>query len=433
MKNYALTIGLVVRKGERTWRMERQLDDASSTQVFVDQATGMPRTMTPSTLQDDLLKGELALVSGEPPSTDGSRQISAPLVATLEDLLPHHRQQVERRYCYIMHMRRKGIRRGMRSHIRAEIKALQGHLPPRHTDEQAVPDPAVPSPSSVMDWMRRHEESGGNLLSLLPRHATRRTPRRLSDTVLQICREQARNHYCTRQRPTIAATLLRVNAAIAAKGAEPQSRPLPVSISTLRRCIEEIDPHTRDIARYGRAFTRNKWRYSLRGPDVSRPLERYEIDHTIIDVVVVSDGTAMPLGRPTITVVVDAFSGMVAGFFISFWSTGLATTISALKVAISPKDAICAAQGLAAKWLPHGIPNLLVCDNGLEFHSPQFHAVAMHLSTDLRFCAVRQPWLKPMVERSFGSYLSYLPAQGRVEKRLDNYLPLKPEKTATIT
>lgn len=433
MKTYALTIGLIVRHGERTWRMERQLDDAASTLVFVDQITGMPRTMTPGALQADVLKGELSIVTGEPPDAGDTQRVSAPLVATLEDLLPHHRQQVEHRYRFVMHMRRKGIRRGMRSHIRAEIKALKGNLPPRHTDEQVMPDPAVPSPSSVMDWMRRHEESGGNLLSLLPRHATRRSPRRLSETVLQICREQVRNYYCTRRRPTIAATQRRINEAIAAQPTDPSKPTVAVSISTVRRCIEEIDPHARDIARFGRAFARNKWRYSLHGLDVSRPLERYEIDHTIVDVVVVSDGTAMPLGRPTITVVVDAFSGLVAGFFISFWSTGLGTTIAALKVAISPKDAICAGQGLAARWLPYGIPNLLVCDNGLEFHSPQFHAVAMHLSTDLRFCAVRQPWLKPMVERTFGSYLSYLPAQGRVEKRLDNYLPLKPEKTAAIT
>ena len=433
MKTYALTIGLVVRHGERTWRLERQLDDAASTLVFVDQITGTPKTMTPSTLQADVLKGQLAIVTGEAPEVSSGQQVTAPLVATLEDLPAHKRQQVENRYRYVMHMHRRGIRRGMRSQIRAELKALGGHLPPRHTDEQEVPDPAVPSPSSVMDWMRRHEESGGNLLSLLPRHAMRRSPRRLDEAVLQICRDHVRTYYCSRQRPTIAATRLRINAAIAAKGSAPQNSPSSVSISTVRRCIEEIDPHARDIARFGRAFARNKWRYSLHGLDVSRPLERYEIDHTIVDVVVVSDSTAMPLGRPTITAVVDAFSGLVAGFFVSFWSTGLATTIAALKVAISPKDAICEAQGLAAKWLPYGIPNLLVCDNGLEFHSPQFHAVAMHLSIDLRFCAVRQPWLKPMVERTFGSYLSYLPTQGRVEKRLDNYLPLKPEKTATIT
>lgn len=433
MKSYALTIGLVVRHGERTWRMERQLDDADSTLVFVDQVTGTPRTMTPSTLQANVLRGELSIVTGEPPDVRSSQKITVPLVATLEDLSPHQRQQVEHRYRYVMHMRRKGIRRGMRSQIRAEIQALRGHLPPRHTDEQAVLDPAVPSPSSVMDWMRRYEESGGNLLSLLPRHATRRSSRRLSEVALQVCRDHVRSFYCTRHRPTIALTHLRINAALAAQRTDPSKPALSVSISTVRRCIEQITPHARDIARFGRAFARNKWRYSIDGVDVSRPMERYEIDHTIVDLVVVSDATAMPLGRPTITVVVDAFSGVVAGFFISFWSTGLATTIAALKVAISPKDAICAGQGLTVKWLPYGIPVLLVCDNGLEFHSKQLHAMAMHLSMDLRLCAVRQPWLKPMVERTFGSYLSYLPAQGRVEKRLDNYLPLKPEKTATIT
>lgn len=433
MRTYALTVGLVIRHGQRTWQLERQLEN--QTLVFIDRETGTPRSMTPAELQRDILSRTYEIVSGDEPFPSSPTNVTVPLVKTLSDLPPHHRVEVERRYRYVMYLRKKGLRRGMRGRISAAIKALAGSVPKRHDDDVDIErDADVPSPSTVMEWMRRFEDSGGNLLSLLTRHAVRRSPERTDPAVLRVGREKVRTFFCSRRRPTIVSTKEEINKALDAQARKNgEVTPKSVSLSTVRRLVHEVDPHTRDVQRFGKAYANNKWRYSLRGIVTARPMERYEIDHTVVDVVVVSDVTGMPLGRPTITVVIDAFSGYVAGFFISFWGTGLASTIAALKVAIQPKDEYCTKLGLSVKWLPYGIPVLMVVDNGLEFHSPQFHQIGMHLSMDLRFCAVRQPWLKPFVERSLKTYLSYLPFPGRVEKPLDNYLPLKPEKTATIT
>ena len=162
--------------------------------------------------------------------------------------------------------------------------------------------------------------------------------------------------------------------------------------------------------------------------------QRYEIDHTILDIVVVCDRTGMPLGRPTITVVVDAYSSYVVGFFISFWGAGLATTLSCLKVAFSPKSQyLNGAITPENAWLGMGVCELMVMDNGLEFHSPQLRSIARHLDMDMLFCPVRTPWLKPVVERTMGSLGRYLPSQGRVEKPMSNYIPLRPEETSTVT
>lgn len=146
-----------------------------------------------------------------------------------------------------------------------------------------------------------------------------------------------------------------------------------------------------------------------------------------------NDLTGLPMGRPTITVVVDSFSGYIVGIHVSFWSAGLANALAAFKIAIRPKDFLTEHAGLTNKWLAYGIPDLIVVDNGLEFHSKHFHTAAMHLATDVLHCAVRQPWLKPMVERAIGEINGYLPTAGRVEKQLTNYLPENPDKTACIT
>lgn len=427
MRTYSLSVGLVVRRGDRTRRLERHLEDGQL--VFVDQVSGTPHIMTPAALQRLVLAGNLEIVSGDLASK-ASTGVSAPLVKTLDDLPKHQAKEVRRRYRYVIYMKRKGLRHGMRGRITHALAELKGKVPMGEATDAAEIDPRPPRASTVMEWMKRWETSGGNLMSLLTRHAVRITPKRLDPRVLNIGRAQVRAFYCTRRRPTIKATQERIDRQLAAdKSLDIKT----ISISTVRRLIEEICPYQRDAARFGDAYARHKWRYSLKGIVTDRPMQRYEIDHTVLDVVVICDRTGMPLGRPTITIVVDAFSGLVAGIFISFWGTGLAATLAALKVAISPKDEYVKQNQLSVKWLPFGIPCLMVVDNGLEFHSPQFHDIAMYLSMDLRFCAVRQPWLKPFVERTLGELHGYLPHQGRVEKRLDNYLPPKPEKSATIT
>jgi putative transposase len=210
--------------------------------------------------------------------------------------------------------------------------------------------------------------------------------------------------------------------------------PVQISISTVRRLANEVDGYHKDVARYGATYARNKWRYSLGGAKTRRVLERVEVDHTQLDLVVVCDRTGLPMGRPTITIVVDSYSGYVIGFYISFWGTGLGPTLNALKVAISPKQLYTeGVSDLTHSWMGHGIFELAVVDNGLEFHSSQFKLAAWHLNTDIQYCAVRQPWLKPTVERALGIVSQNLPSQGRVHKPENNYLPPDPRKTAAIT
>jgi putative transposase len=417
-----LTVGLVVRRGDRTWRLERHLED--NTLVFADQLTARPMTLTVAQLWRELQSGALVLVTGDPPApTDGGRPA---LTFTLDSLQPKHREEFERRMHIILLVRRAGLTRGRRQEI---DELLRKHATSGATEGE------VPSTSSVMDWMRRVDEADGSWAAVVPKSAFRKSPRRLTDEVLAVARTWIRNHYCTRKRPSLMETHLLAQreldnqartGAIAANDAH-------ISLSTLRRLKREIDPYSLDVARYGKACARNRWRYSLRGTNVLRAMQRYEVDHAIIDVVVICDRTGLPQGRPTITVVVDAHSSYVVGFFVSFWGTGLASTLKALKVAIAPKDDYVKGAGLQQQWLGMGIPELLVVDNGLEFHSPQFAQVAFQLGVDLEYCAVRQPWLKPRVERALGAYLNLLPSAGRVRKPVSNEVPLKPDKTAAIT
>lgn len=441
MSTFTLTIGLVIREGLRTWRLDRTLDD--SRLVFLDLENGAPKTLSVAELQRDVLARRLQIVQEHPVALAKQSAGDIQLVTTIQSLPVQEQARLRLRLAYVKHMLRRGIRKGMRSQVDAALADLNDQLPAGAVVRKADSgtDAAVdgfhrtPSPSAVMTWMRTFELSGGNPLSLISRHNIRQSPRRILALVEEVARRRIREHYCSRKRPTARQTKLLINQELEQHAARGRIEPecAQISTSTLRRLIEEISPYDRCSARYGVAYARNRWSYSLGGVDAPRVLARYEIDHTIVDIVVVHDLTGLPLGRPTITVVVDAFSGYIASFFISFWSPGLATALAAFKLAIRPKDLLTGHAELRHRWLALGIPDLMVVDNGLEFHSRHFHAAAMHLAIDVLHCAVRQPWLKPMVERTIGTLTGFLPDAGRVEKRLTNYIPERPEKSACIT
>lgn len=424
---------MVIREGLRTWRLDRTLAD--SKHVFIDLETGAPKTISTAELQRELLAKRMRVVQEYPVALEREAENGIRVVQTVEDLPLREQRSLRYRVDLVKYLRKRGLRKGMREGIKKALEAWRSRGVTEVGEDGSQRDDRVPSASTAMAWMRRFEESGSNPLSLLSGYLFRKPKERLPALVLEIGRRKVRDFYCTRKRPTARATKLLINKELAEQAARGRidASSAEISTSTLRRLILEIPPYERSVARYGPDYARSRWRYSLGGISAPRVLARYEIDHTILDLVVIHDFNGMPMGRPTITVVVDSRSGYIAGFFISFWSAGLASALSAVKVAISPKNFYTEHAQLTHPWLALGIPDLIVVDNGLEFHSTHFHAAAMHLGTDVLHCAVRQPWLKPMVERTIGEINGFLPASGRVEKPLNNYIPIKPEKNACIT
>ena len=49
----------------------------------------------------------------------------------------------------------------------------------------------------------------------------------------------------------------------------------------------------------------------------TRPLEIVQIDHTLVDVIVVYEQSCEPMMRPWITLAIDVLTRMVAGFHLS--------------------------------------------------------------------------------------------------------------------
>jgi len=296
-------------------------------------------------------------------------------------------------------------------------------------------DPSPPGVSTVLGWMRQFELSGMNPAALRSGNRCRRRQRRIAVEVEHILDNKLRTVYLTPKRLTLRHTLDQVNIELkrqAKQGKIPDSA-ASVSLSTLQRRLHDIAPYDRDRARYGVAYARSHYRTSVEGVTAIRPLQRLECDHTPLNWVVVCDRTGLPLGRPTLTIVVDAFSGYVVGLYVSFYGPGLTSVLNVIKNAIQPKDEIAQAAGATQPWIAFGVGETIVLDNGLEFHSPQFQLAAWELGVDLEYCRVRTPWLKPKVERFFANLDHFTLSKGRIYKPVPNHVGLDPKKDASIT
>lgn len=205
------------------------------------------------------------------------------------------------------------------------------------------------------------------------------------------------------------------------------------SINTLKRRVGELPKMLVDRHRYGTAYAKNKWRYSIHGDQSTRVMERVEIDHTLLDVWVIDPRSGIPLGRPWITVLIDRYSKYVVGIHVSFYGPSTSSVASALKMSIEPKDVICEAVGsLSNFWTAYGVAEVYVMDNGKEMHSDRFRRIGWELQSDFIYNPVRHPWLKSSIERTMREICRILPAAGKVYAPVKNAQVPDPKKTASI-
>lgn len=190
-------------------------------------------------------------------------------------------------------------------------------------------------------------------------------------------------------------------------GSQPQWDSLCISRETVRQIALGVDRYQVMRARYGTQAANLKLRPRTTGVDTSRPLERVEMDHFLIDAHVVCAKTGVRLGRPWLTAAVDHYTGMIVGYHLSFAPPCAASVLAALRHTVLPKK-LGAEIGVACgigDWVAYGIPDSVVVDNGLDLLSHAVQDAFVALGIDLVYTPPRTPWFKGSIER-FGRTLN---------------------------
>ena len=213
--------------------------------------------------------------------------------------------------------------------------------------------------------------------------------------------------------------------------------PLPVpSLRTVQRYIESIPECDLVTAQEGQLQAEMHCQPVGGAPKATKPLEVVEIDHTVLDVIVIDEESGLVIGRPCITVALDRYTRMVVGLHIGFDDPGYRTVMMCLRNIIQPKVSLCKLfPGHKWDWPCHGVPNVIVVDNGPEFHSASFKEACLQLNIGIHYCPTRKPRFKGKVERFFGRLNRQLIHQlpGTTFSNSQQRCDYKSEKAAVVT
>jgi putative transposase len=269
-----------------------------------------------------------------------------------------------------------------------------------------VPTPK-PSTSSVLRWHDRYFACGEDIHSLAPGFlkGTHRKPR-YPQEVLNLIDQVIDDFYLKPERINVEETL---NHAIVAVDKENQLRPQQLRLPRptrrlLRRLIEAIPAYDRCAARHGDTYAKRKFRAVLNHHATLAPLERVEIDHTILNLIVVDDQSGLPLGRPYLTVCIDCHTRCILGIYIGFEPPSYLSVAKCLRHAFLPKaDLAQRYPEIRNAWEAHGVMAILVVDNGPEFHSNALELACEAFGVEIHYTPRKTPWLKGKIERFQGT------------------------------
>lgn len=222
---------------------------------------------------------------------------------------------------------------------------------------------------------------------------------RVHPAVEGIIQETIRALYLTRQKLTVAAVYRAIIDRCGELGLRPPSR------NTVTARIRAMSPALVAGKREGpqgrRPLTPSKdgsWNARF-------PLQRVEIDHTPVDLMIVDSVERRELGRPSLTLAVDKFSRAIVGMHLTLEAPSLLSVGLCLSQVISDKSALLAQMGVDAAWPMTGKPVSIGVDNAVEFHSNDLKRGCQQHGMKIDF---RRPW-KPedggTIERLIGTVM----------------------------
>jgi len=266
-------------------------------------------------------------------------------------------------------------------------------------------DPKPPSPISVYRWYRRFM-NGKSAVHLVDQNERKGRRQTLNGERLALLQEVIDEVYLNPQKHPVTAVYRilcgRINQMNASR---PQLPKLQIpSKATIYRYINSFESYSVDVARLGKAAADRRYSTVMGEQKSDRLLERWEIDHTPLDLILVLylENGMHTIGRPWITVILDKYSRMVMGFYISLHTPSAQSVMNCLKHAILPKEEFMSQfEDIHSEWPAHGLPETLVCDNGMDLHAGSIESVCMELGIQVQFCPAKSPKYKGAIERFF--------------------------------
>ncbi|MDF5890046.1 transposase family protein [Pseudomonas syringae pv. syringae] len=143
--------------------------------------------------------------------------------------------------------------------------------------------------------------------------------------------------------------------------------------STVRRRILSLGKREMDLRKHGTDYVNEKYGPKPGYKETSRPLEWVQIDHTVVDLIIVDSVTRKVIGRPWLSLAVCLHTRVILGFYLSLLPPSAVTVAMLVENCVMPKDRLLAYLKLPGHYWPmHGLVEVFHADNAKEFISDVF-------------------------------------------------------------
>ncbi|WP_104018126.1 Mu transposase C-terminal domain-containing protein [Roseovarius nitratireducens] len=223
--------------------------------------------------------------------------------------------------------------------------------------------------------------------------------RRLPAEIETVISGAIEDFYKSLQKPSINALQKEVRRRCSQRGLRPPCW------TTLRDRVAAIDPAELTAAREGAMVSRQRHRPVPGSYQIERAYEVVQIDHTLVDVIVVDRVHRKPLQRPWLTLAIDVASRTVAGFYLTLEPPSALSVALTIQHLVQPKFDWLESLGIDADWPAEGLPETIHVDNAKEFRSKAMKRGAEEHGISLLYRPIGAPHYGGHIERLIGTMM----------------------------
>lgn len=285
-----------------------------------------------------------------------------------------------------------------------------------------------PSPGALRRWLQLR----GSTHDRRPRFMadrSRRGPRgmNIDPAVQQVLYDKLEDYAADGVRTNQKAIYTSARAAVFAMNRQRKDDGLPLltpaSASTVHRFLRRHEDQRVSERRYGKRVGSKPFVPIMGSMDAKHILDIAIIDHTPLDCYVVDDEHFVNVGRPYLTVALDACSRSVLSAVLSFEPPSVYTAMACLRQVVRPKlDLKTKFPEINGDWVAFGVPDTIVIDNAWEFTQSSFSDACADAGISITWAGIADPQYKGAGERFFATL------NAMVVHRLPGGLPYTPQR-----
>ena len=251
--------------------------------------------------------------------------------------------------------------------------------------------------------IRRARQGSGLVTDLVPgQSGGGKGKGRLPEPVERVIHELLQKRFLTKQKRSLAAFHREVTQVCKAQKLRVPAR------NTVALRIASLDPRKVIRRREGQDAARDLQGVGGEPPAVTAPLEQVQIDHTVIDLIVVDDRDRQPIGRPYLTLAIDVFTRCVLGMVVTLEAPSAVSVGLCLVHVACDKRPWLEGLNVEMDWQMSGKPLLLYLDNAAEFKSEALRRGCEQHGIRLDYRPLGQPHYGGIVERVIGTAMQMI-------------------------